>query len=41
LLKMLTFFPLDGLSSFVNTQVTIGVWIHFWVFNSIPSAVKG
>ena len=36
LLKMLTFFPLDGLSSLVNTQVTIGVWIHFWVFYSIP-----
>ena len=30
------FFPLDGFSSFVKDQVTIGVWIHFWVFNSIP-----
>jgi hypothetical protein len=29
------FFPLDGISSFVKDQVTIGVWIHFWVFNSI------
>jgi hypothetical protein len=30
------FFPLDGFSSFVKDQVTIGVWVHFWVFNSIP-----
>jgi hypothetical protein len=30
------FFPLDGFSSFVKVQVTIGVWVHFWVFNSIP-----
>jgi hypothetical protein len=30
------FFPLDGFSSLVNDQLTIGVWIHFWVFNSIP-----
>ena len=30
------FFPLDGFSSLVKDQVTIGVWIHFWVFNSIP-----
>jgi hypothetical protein len=29
-------FPLDGISSLVKDQVTIGVWIHFWVFNSIP-----
>jgi hypothetical protein len=29
-------FPLDGFSSFVKDQVTIGVWVHFWVFNSIP-----
>jgi len=35
LLKML-FFPLDGFSSFVKDQVTIGVCVHFWVFNSIP-----
>jgi hypothetical protein len=35
-LKMLSFFPLDGFSSFVKDQVTIGVWVHFWVFNSIP-----
>jgi hypothetical protein len=36
LLKMLSFFPLDGFSSFVKDQVTIGVWVHFWVFSSIP-----
>ena len=34
LLKMLC--PLDGFSSHVQDQGTIGVWIHFWVFNSIP-----
>jgi hypothetical protein len=33
---MLSFFPLDGFSSLVKDQVTISVWIHFWVFNSIP-----
>ena len=36
LLKMLSFFPLDGFSSLVKDQVTVGVWVHFWVFNSIP-----
>jgi hypothetical protein len=36
LLKMLSFFPLDGFSSLVKDQMTIGVWVHFWVFNSIP-----
>jgi hypothetical protein len=30
------FFPLDGFSSFDKDQVTLGVWVHFWVFNSIP-----
>jgi hypothetical protein len=30
------FFPLDGFTSLVRDQVTIGVWVHFWVFNSIP-----
>ena len=35
LLNMLSFFPLDGFSSLVKDQVTIGVWVHFWVFNSI------
>jgi hypothetical protein len=29
------FFPLDGFSSLVEDQVTIGVWVHLWVFNSI------
>jgi hypothetical protein len=27
------FFPLDGFSAFVKDK---GVWVHFWVFNSIP-----
>jgi hypothetical protein len=36
LLKMLSFFPRDGFSSLVKDQVTIGVCVHFWVFNSIP-----
>jgi hypothetical protein len=36
LLKMLSFFALDGFSSLVKDQVTIDVCIHFWVFNSIP-----
>jgi hypothetical protein len=35
-LKMMSFFPLDGFSFLVKDQVTIGVWVHFWVFNSIP-----
>jgi hypothetical protein len=30
------FFPLDGFCSLVKDQMTIGVWVHFWVFNSIP-----
>jgi hypothetical protein len=30
------FFPLDGFSSYVKDQVTIGIWVHFLVFNSIP-----
>ena len=30
------FFLLDGFRSLVKDQVTIGVCIHFWVFNSIP-----
>jgi hypothetical protein len=30
------FFPLDGFCSLVKDQVTIGVWVHFWVFSSIP-----
>jgi hypothetical protein len=30
------FLPLDGFSSLVKDQVTIGVWVHLWVFNSTP-----
>jgi hypothetical protein len=30
------FFPMNGFSSLVKDQVTIGVWVHFWVFISIP-----
>ena len=30
------FLPLDGFSSLVEDQVTIGVWVHLWVFNSVP-----
>jgi hypothetical protein len=30
------FFPLDGFSSLFKDQVSTGMWIHFWVFNSIP-----
>ena len=30
------FFPLDGFSSLLNDQVTIGVWVNLWVFNSVP-----
>jgi hypothetical protein len=36
LLKILSFFPLGDFRFLVKYQVTIGVWIHFWVFNSIP-----
>ena len=36
LLKMLSFFLWMVFSSFVKVLVTIGVWVHFWVFNSIP-----
>jgi hypothetical protein len=30
------FSPLDSFSFFVKDQVTMGVWAHLWVFNSIP-----
>jgi hypothetical protein len=30
------FFPLDGFCSLFKDQMIIGVWVHFWVFNSIP-----
>ena len=36
IVKNAVFLPLDGFGSLVEDQVTIGVWIHFWVFNSIP-----
>jgi hypothetical protein len=29
------FCPLDGFSSLVKDKVNIGVWVHFWVLNSI------
>ena len=32
------FFLLEGFSSIVKDQVTIGVGVKFWVFNSIPLA---
>ena len=32
---LLSFFPLDDFSSLVKDQVTIGVWVHFCVFNSL------
>jgi hypothetical protein len=35
LLKMLSFFPLDSCRSFIKHQVTIDMWLHFWVINSI------
>ena len=36
LLKILSFFPLDDLSSLLKDQVTIVVCVHNWIFNSIP-----
>ena len=30
------FFPLDVFSSFVENQMAIGVWVHFWIFNPVP-----
>ena len=32
LLKRLPFFPLDTLSCFVKYELTIKLWVHFWVF---------
>jgi hypothetical protein len=34
--KNAVFFPVDGFSSLVKVQLTIGVWVHFYVFISIP-----
>jgi hypothetical protein len=36
LLKMLSFLHWKPFSSFVKDQVSIGVWVHFWVFSFIP-----
>ena len=30
------FFPLDGFGFSVKDQVTISIWVYFWVFNGIP-----
>ena len=30
------FFPQSGFHSFVKDQVTLGMWAHFLVFNSVP-----
>jgi hypothetical protein len=30
------FFHYRVFGFFVKDQVTIGVWVHFWVFSSIP-----
>jgi hypothetical protein len=30
------FFTLDGFSYLVKDQMTIAVWIYFWIFNSVP-----
>jgi hypothetical protein len=35
IVKNAVFFPLDDFSSLVKDQVAIGVWVHFWVVNSI------
>jgi hypothetical protein len=29
------FFPLDDFGFFVKDRVTMGVWVYFWVFNSV------
>jgi hypothetical protein len=29
------FIPLDGFGFFIKDQVTLGMWVHFWVFSSI------
>jgi hypothetical protein len=35
LMKMQSFFPMDGFCFFVKDQVIVGMWVHFWVFSSI------
>ena len=37
LVKEVVFFPLYILASFVNGKVSIGLWIYFWAFYSVPS----
>ena len=34
--KCCLFFPLECFLTFLKNQVTIGVWVHFWVFSPIP-----
>ena len=29
-------FPLNGLSTFVKSQLTLDVWVYFWTLNFIP-----
>ena len=36
LLKTFSFFPSYVFVFFVNDHVSIGMWVYFWVFNSIP-----
>ena len=36
LLNTLSFFPLYILASFVKDTVSIGAWIHLWVFYFVP-----
>jgi hypothetical protein len=38
LYMILVFFfnPLDAFLTFTKDQVTIGVWVYFWVFHSVP-----
>ena len=36
LVNILSFFPLYDFAFFVKNQVSIGVWVYFWVFSLIP-----
>jgi hypothetical protein len=36
LLKMFSFFPLHVFGFFVKDKLSIGMWVYFWVFHSIP-----
>ena len=29
------FFPMDGFGFFLKDQANIGIWVYFWVFNSV------